>query len=70
MKLSVYLKERHGRGVELARATGIPTSSITRIAKGHQWPSAAKMRAIRDATHGQVQPNDFYSAEEGKGTAE
>lgn len=52
--LAQYLQATGTTLAEFAARTGLTGASVSRIAAGKQWPSAATMRAIVEATDGAV----------------
>ena len=60
MTLAKFLKINKLTATEFASRIERSISTVTRAAKGEVIPDIATMQAIRLATGGQVQPNDFY----------
>lgn len=60
MKLADYLK---GEGLtleEFAARIDRTAATVSRLARGQQRPDWSTIDAIRRATDGKVQPNDFF----------
>jgi len=62
MTLREYLQSRDMKPSAFAAEVGVPPSTITRILNGERSPGLELMRAIRDNTNGEVQPNDWLAA--------
>ena len=65
MHLSDYLKPKEGEPIPasvLARRMGVSHSTILRLADGKMRASANMLARLRDATDGQVTPNDMIGA--------
>lgn len=62
MTLHEYLAANQMKPSAFAAKAGLPASTITRILNGERQPGLDVMKAVRDATDGQVQPNDFLDA--------
>lgn len=60
MKLASYLEGKSAAA--LARMIGVPTSTITRLAKGERKPSLLLASRIVDATDGEVSLIDMTPA--------
>lgn len=60
MKLKTYLEKEGITASDFALRIGVAPSTVTRSARGEAIPSPETMRAIAQATNGQVTPGDFY----------
>ncbi|MCA6305262.1 MAG: helix-turn-helix transcriptional regulator [Phenylobacterium sp.] len=68
MKLAVYLAQPGVSQTQIARRVGVSQAAISRYATGRRVPRPDVMARIRDATGGQVQPNDWFEAAEHQDT--
>ena len=59
MKLAHWLKERYGRGQELAMTIGVPQSFVVKMAKGQKQVPVERCVAIERATGGAVTRKDL-----------
>ena len=62
MDLRQYLSERDLTLATFGDAIGVSRVAVSRYVRGLRMPSPAVMRAIMDATEGEVTPNDFYQS--------
>lgn len=60
MRLHNYLEREGLSATDFARKVGVSQSTISRYLKGLRHPERDTMLAIRKATSGAVQPNDFF----------
>ena len=61
MKLSAYRDEEKISLSDFADKIGVTHAAVSRYEHG-RVPTPAVMKRIRDATGGQVQPNDFFDS--------
>jgi hypothetical protein len=59
MKLETYLKQNGISASAFARSIQVDPATVLRIKAGKVFPHRRTPQAIRDATAGQVGPNDF-----------
>ena len=60
MKIGAYRKQKGLTLAELALKVGVTEGSMSRYENGERTPAREIMVAIREATAGAVQPNDFF----------
>lgn len=60
MKLKNWLEQTRRTCAGFSHENGMPASTIHRLITGERKPSYDMMIKIRDATGGEVQPNDFF----------
>lgn len=70
MELRQWRIEHKKRLRQLSADTGIPMSSLSRIERGTQWPSAEQMLAIASATDNAVTAEDLAQFHAVKNTGE
>jgi len=63
MKLAAYLSERQIKRIDFAKQIGVSPGWVTCLCDGTGWPSREVIRAIHDATQGEVTANDFAASE-------
>ena len=66
MKLTTYLKRQRITLAEFARRIRMSAASVSRIARGRQWPRYGTLTRIEDATDGAVRERDLRVNVEGK----
>ena len=62
MKIGAYRKQKGLTLAELALKVGVTEGSMSRYENGERTPAREIMVAIREATAGAVQPNDFFDS--------
>ncbi len=63
MKLKEWLAKENKRVVDMANDLGIVHCMVRVWANGTTIPNREYMEKIREYTHGEVMPNDFYDFE-------
>jgi len=63
MRLSDWLKREEMSGAEFARRTGLSEGMVSLLCRDATWLSQKTAQTIRDATGGDVTPNDFLPIE-------
>lgn len=61
MKLAAYLTERHLTIRGFARRAKVDPSMLWRVLTGKRRPNLTMLEKIRDASEGEVLPEDFMS---------
>ena len=59
MKLTEYLEREDISPQDFAATIGVDYTTVWRYLNGKAWPSRLKRRAIKKATDGAVQANDW-----------
>jgi DNA-binding transcriptional regulator YdaS (Cro superfamily) len=60
MQLEAYLTAAEISEADFAHLIGVDRSSVNRMRRGKQTPSAEVMRVIAEKTNGKVTANDFF----------
>lgn len=63
MKLADYLDREQITRAEFARRTGLSEGMVSLLCRDETWLSKETARKIKDATNGDVTPNDFMPVE-------
>lgn len=63
MTLAEYLKANGLNQVDFGKKVGLSGASVSRLARGIQWPDKDTVRRIELATGGDVTANDFARVE-------
>jgi DNA-binding transcriptional regulator YdaS (Cro superfamily) len=70
MRLDEYLTTSNLTNAEFAKRIGVSTVAVQYWRHGQRIPRPAQMQAIREATKGEVTPNDFLPEQPPESAAE
>lgn len=63
MKLKEWLKKENKKIVDMSNDLGVVHCVVRVWANGNTIPGRDYMKKIKEYTHGEVMPNDFYDVE-------